>query len=53
MEKIMLYEMTELYKILDGVKNPDARTKAARDKIFDLLLTYAEQLRRHKSVPVE
>lgn len=42
MEMVRLIDATEIYRLLDGIKEPDLRIKAAKEKVLDTILENVE-----------
>ena len=49
--QIKIFELAELLRILDGVKEPSERVVKARDKIFEHLLQTAESVKIAEEQP--
>lgn len=42
------YELTDLYRVLDSVKDPDARTRKAKERVLGWLLEMVESMEATK-----
>lgn len=53
MHVVKIYEMTEIYRILDSIKEPSDRVKVAKEKTLTSILETVEGISSWKFRPVE
>jgi hypothetical protein len=53
MNRLEIYELTEMYRLLGSIKKPDARIKAAKKTVLEAIVRTAEGIQGWETRPIE